>query len=189
MEGEKKYGIFIPKNTKDLRVQYPELLEYPEFKNHIIKMHDVLFVWWYACACSPGSEIEDDQLRMEYAASKAYPIEHQRNAKLMEFSSKFPDNIKAAVKRMESYNTEARIEAYLQTKSVRDNCKEMLAANVGTMSQEEKDAWAKRAPGLWKLFEETNRTLERGAYGVSEYEEEMIEEAEGALRQFRNTRA
>ena len=180
-----KYRIFTPKGDKDLRVLYPELSEFPEFKSHLLSVNDMLFVWWYSCRCSPLWHEKDEDKRLKEAIEKSYATPRQRAAKLSEFSDRMPDNIKQALRRMESFNDEARIESYLQTVNVRENCKAMLSEEVAGMSDEAKDAWAKRAMGLWKLFDETTKAIERGAFGVTEYEEEQLEEADGTLREFR----
>ena len=185
---ERRYLIFAPDKTgRDLRSQYPELTEYPEFKSHILKPYDMLFVWWYACACSPIYD-KDDRARLEEAVHMAYPNDQMRSSKLTEYQAKLPDSISAAIKRMQSFNTSARVENYVQTKMVREGCTAMLSVNVDAMRSEEKEAWAKRAPGLWKLMEETTRTIERGAFGVTTYEETNLDEADGTLRAFRQTR-
>ena len=181
-----EFVIFAPKSVKDLRIQYPELSEYPEFKSSAIKHHDLLFVWWFRCAASPLHDKEDED-KLEECVRRAYPTEQQRHAKLEEFRDRIPDNLKSAFKRMEVFNLEARVENYVYTRMVRDNCKKMLAEDVEGMSPEDKDAWATRAPKLWKLLDETTTTLERGAYGVSAYEDAILDEADGSLRQFRQT--
>jgi hypothetical protein len=64
----------------------------------------------------------------------------------------------------------------------------MLSEDTSTMDSDQKDAWATRAPKLWKLLDETTKTLERGSFGVSLYEETILDEADGTLRQFRQTK-
>ena len=184
---EPKYVIFAPKNTKSLLVQYPELKEYPEFLGSKIKDHDLLFVWWFRCSASPLYD-KDDNDKLEECVNKAYPTEQQRQAKLAAFQEGFPDPMKQAFKRMETFNLEARVENYIYTRTVRDNCKAMLSENFETMSPEDKDAWATRAPKLWKLLDETTTTLERGAYGVSAIENTMVDEPDGTVRLFRQSR-
>lgn len=185
---ERRFLLFAPdRSGRDLRSQYPELLEYPEFKSHVLKPYDMLFVWWYSCASSPIFD-KEDAVRLPEAIHMAYPSDQMRIARLAEFEDKFPENIAAAIKRMASFNLAARVETYVQTKMVRENCTSMLAANVSAMGADEKEAWAKRAPGLYKLMEETTRAIERGAYGVTTYEETNLDEADGTLRAFRQTR-
>lgn len=183
---ERRYLIFAPKGSKDLRQYYPELLEYDECKPQAIKDGDLLFAWWYACACSPLYDEQDGDKKIEECVTVAYKSPQQRLAKLAEFRNKIPDNVRAAMKRMESFNVSMRVENYLQTMAVRNNCKDFLAEQL--MSSDEKDAWANRAPKLWKLMEDTTRAIERGAFGVTTYEETNLGEADGTLRHFRNNR-
>lgn len=184
---ERRYLIFAPKGMKDLRQYYPELMEYPECKPQAIKDADLLFAWWHDCICSPLYDGEGMQ-KLEECIHMAYRSPQQRLAKFAEFRDQIPDNVRAAMKRINSFNAAARIENYVQTQIVRENCKAMLAEDVNAMDQDAKDAWASRAPKLWKLMEETTRTLERGAFGVTEYEETNLDEADGTLRAFRNNR-
>lgn len=184
---EHRYLIFAPKGPKDLRQYYPELLEYPECKPQAIKEADLLFAWWYSCQCSPLYDGEGSA-KIEECVHMAYRNAQQRMAKTAEFRNQIPDNVRSAMKRMESFNISSRVQNYIQTKMVRDNCNAMLAADMSLMNEEEKDAWATRAPKLWKLLEETSRTIERGAFGVSSYEETALDEADGTLRTFRNNR-
>lgn len=183
---EKRYLIFAPKNLKDLRIQYPELLDYAEFSTSQIKTHDLLFVWWFKCVSSPYYDVDDAE-KLQPCIDIAYPTEQQRLSRAKDFSFGFPDNIKSAFKRMESFNLIARIENYLYTLRVRENCKAMLGNDVSIMDPEEQESWSKRAPGIWKLMEETSKTLERGGFGVAEYDDTSVNEADGAVRNFRQS--
>jgi hypothetical protein len=184
---ERRYLIFAPKNGKDLRVQYPELVEYAEFRPEAIKTHDLLFVWWFRCSASPYYDMEDAE-KLEPCVRVAYPTEQQRESKLKEFKAQFPDNIKSAFKRMESFNLGARVENYLYTQRVRDNCKAMLAVDINTMDIEEQESWSKRAPAIWRLLEETSKTLEKGGFGVVESDNTIVDELDGSVKSFRQSR-
>jgi len=184
---ERRYLIFAPKNGKDLRVQYPELVEYAEFRPEAIKTHDLLFVWWFRCSASPYYDMEDAE-KLEPCVRVAYPTEQQRGSKLKEFKAQFPDNIKSAFKRMESFNLGARVENYLYTQRVRDNCKAMLAVDINTMDIEEQESWSKRAPAIWRLLEETSKTLEKGGFGVVESDNTIVDELDGSVKSFRQSR-
>ena len=183
---EKRYLIFAPKNGKDLRVQYPELSDYPEFKQDQIKSHDLLFVWWFRCSASPFADVEDKD-KLESCIKIAYPTEQQREAKIKEFKQQFPDNIKAAFRRMESFNLGARVENYLYTLRVRKNCKTMLEVDANMMDLEEQESWGKRAPGIWRLMEETTKALEKGGFGVSDVDDTLVNELDGSVRSFRQS--
>lgn len=183
---EKRYLVFAPQSARDLRVQYPELSDYPEFKSGSIKSGDLLFVWWFRNATSPYHDFPDEE-KLEWCIKAAYKSEQQRDIKLAEFSSGFPDNVKKAFRRMESFNTGARVENYLYTLQVRENCKTILAADAENMDPDEQEAWAKRAPAIWRLMEDTSKALERGAFGVAEYDNTTVDDDDGAVRAFRQS--
>jgi hypothetical protein len=183
----KRFLVGVPKSEKDLRVQYPDMFDYPEFKRDAIRnSDDVLFVWWFRCACSPYYELPDEK-KLEKCIGKAYKSEERKKLKKDEFLNlKFPDNMKAAFKRMEAINVGARVENFLYTKQVRENCKALLGKDVTKMAPEEQEDWAKLAKIVWPMLDETTKVLERGAYGVTEAEDAALDEDDSALRDFRN---
>jgi len=184
---DRRYLVGAPKNEKDLRIQYPELYDYPEFsRSRLRNADDLLFVWWFRCATSPYYDLPDER-KLDMCINRAYRSEARRAAKVEAFGTlKFPDEIKAAMKRMESINTGARVENYVRLLNLRSNCHKMLDADVTKMSEEDKDAWTKRAPSLWKMLQDTQRDLERGAYGVVDVEDTAVDEDDGAVKDFRN---
>ena len=183
----KRFVVGYPKSEKDLRVQYPDMFDYPEFKRDALRSaDDVLFVWWMRCACSPYYD-EPDEKKLEKCIRLSYKSEERRKLKADEYASlRFPDNVKAAMRRMEAINVAARIENFLYTKQVRDNCKALLGKDVTKMTHDEQEAWAKLAKIVWPMLDETTKVLERGAYGVTETEDSAINEDDFALRDFRN---
>jgi hypothetical protein len=184
----KRFLVGVPKSEKDLRVQYPDMFDYPEFKRDAIRSSDdVLFVWWFRCASSPYYDLPDEK-KLEKCIDRAYKSEERRRLKRDEYQNlKFPENMKAAFKRMEAINVAARVENFLYTKQVRDNCKALLGKDVTAMTPDEQDAWAKLAKIVWPMLDETTKVLERGAYGVTEAEDAAIDEDDSALRDFRNS--
>ncbi len=181
---EHRYLIFAPKGAKDLRVYYPELMDYPEFSTSVMKNNDMLFCWWYACKTSPLYDLPKAQ-RLQEAVYMAYSSNAQRIEREEQFSKKFPDNITSGLKRMESFNVSSRVSNYVQTMIVRANCEEMIAKKASEMGPDEMDAWATRTPKLWKLLDETSKAIERGAFGVTAYEETSLKGSDDALRRFR----
>lgn len=180
--------VGAPKSEKDLRVQYPEMFEHPEFlRSRLKSADDVLFVWWFACACSPYFD-EPDEKKLPKCIHRSYKSESRRAQKADEYANLgFPEEIKAAIKRMESLNVGARMENYVRLLRIRKNCHELLEADVSIMDDEQKDAWTKRAPGLWKLLEETQKAIEKGAFGVSASEDTLLDDDDDrALADFRS---
>jgi len=180
--------VGAPKSEKDLRVQYPEMFEHPEFlRSRMKSADDVLFVWWFACAGSPYFD-EADEKKLPKCIRRAYKSESRRAQKTDEYANLgFPEEIKAAIKRMESINVGARVENYVRLLRIRKNCHELLEADVSKMDDEQKDAWTKRAPGLWKLLEETQKAIEKGSFGVSASEDTLLDDDDDrALADFRS---
>jgi hypothetical protein len=179
--------IFAPRNSKDLRVQYKELSEYSEFKPELIKTHDLLFVWWFRCASSPYHDMDDSE-KLELCIHAAYQTEQQRESKRKEFANGFPDNMRKAFRRMESFNLTARVQNMLTTRVVRENCIKMLKADTDNMDPSEQESYAKRAPGLWKLLQETASSVEAGGFGVIEREDTIVSDVDGTVRAYRQSR-
>lgn len=180
--------VGAPKSEKDLRVQYPEMYDFPEFSRTKLKhADDVLFVWWFRASTSPYYDLPDEK-KLELCINRAYKSDARRAAKLEDFGNlKFPDEMKAAFKRMESINAAARMENYMMLINIRASCHKMLNVDVSQLSPEDQDAWTKRAPSLWKMLQDTQRDLERGAFGVSDVTDTQVDEDDGAIRDFRNT--
>lgn len=183
---DKRYLLYAPKSINDLRVQYPDLRDYPEFGNNL-KTHDLLFVWWMRNATSPYYDREDSD-KLEDCIKMAYPTDQQRESKLAQFRQGMPEVIKAAFGRMESLNTSVRVENFLYTKQVRDNCKKLLGVNIEAMSPEDQESWSKQALNIWKLLKETSNTLESGGFGVVEQKDTMLDIDDGSVRTFRQSR-
>jgi hypothetical protein len=189
----KRYLLLVPKNAKDLRVQYPFLKEYPELSSGI-KSNDLLFVWWFSCVCSPYYD-EPEEKKLAKCIDAAYSSQAQREAKTEEFlpsgsgAPKFPESIRMAIRRMESLNLSARMDMMITTRNVVENCKKVLNADTSVMNSDDLDAWTARAPKLWALMENAMKAIERGAYGMTE-ETTTVDTTidDGALRDYRQKR-
>lgn len=182
--------MFAPKagSKKDLKAQYPELLEYPEFSSDRLKSGDALFVWFMRCKMSPWYDMPDEK-KVELCVRASYETIPQQESKLMEFKNmRFPDSVKAAMSRTEKFNTSARIENYVYTKTVRDACKTLLAKDVNSMKPIEVDSWLSQAKVAWKLLQETAAAIEGNIGGVIEEEDAGLVNTEGGIKHFRQNR-
>lgn len=182
--------MFAPKagSKKDLKAQYPELLEYPEFKSDRLRSGDALFVWFMRCRMSPYYDMADEK-KLEYCIRLSYETTSQQDTKLTEFANlKFPDSIKAAMGRMEKFNTSARVENYVYTRTIRDACKTILAKDVKSMKPAEVDIWLSQVKSAWKLLQETATAIEGHIGGTVEEEDAGISNTEGGVRHFRQNR-
>ena len=110
MSDENMQLLFAPKSRRGLRVDYPELAEYEEFKN--IRAKELLFVWYYACKSSPFFNLD---IRKRDLIQKCVDVcdllfdDEARKEKFL--SGNFPEKIQSANKQMEIFEPAARIEA------------------------------------------------------------------------------
>lgn len=103
------YMLFAPKSARGLRVDYPELNEYPEFQG--LRANEMLFVWWYACKSSPYYDIDKKTEReiIAMCLEKAR-MRFDDPAKKEKFlSQNFPEKINAAITTMRTFEPSVRI--------------------------------------------------------------------------------
>ena len=140
---------------------------------------------------------EADEKKVDKCIDLAYATDRQKEAKREEFLSapgaapRFPDNIKHAIRRMESFNLIARAETMEAMRNIMNNCKQMLNVDVKLLSPDDRAEWTANAPKWWKLMEDTTKAIEKGSYGVTEenhYQEEDTAADDGAIRDYRNSR-
>lgn len=164
--------LYAPKSAKALKLEYPELLEYEEFK--VLNDHEMLFVWGWACVSSPYTELKETQ-RLEPCIEFAYPTEAQRKMKRTDFDgAKFPSHIQLAIGKMASLNLVARIEEMAFLLQLRENCKRTIAQDVTTMVAEDEDRYWANVSKARKEMIETRHVVERGALGLSEEDETFV---------------
>lgn len=161
--------MFEPKGV-DLRIDYPELMDIPEFMD-LDSPSDLIFVWWYANRTSPIIKMERSQRWLE-AAKKAYGARgvERGDVKAM-MAGKIPDKIKAAIEIMAKFNPHIRLRAKFADMAAFDEINDMMS-----ISEEEKKEVMKDADLMKKrtdfLFSASQRQpeliarIERG-YGVS----------------------
>jgi hypothetical protein len=184
------FYVFAPKagSKKDLRAQYPELMEYPEFRSDKLKPGDALFVWFMRCRLSPWYD-DADEKKVDDCIDVSYETDALKDAKRAEFENlRFPDQIKAAMVRMEKFNTHSRVEDYVYTKMLRESCKGILSKHVDSMDDKQQESWLPKAKSAWMLLMETTRSIEGGVGGVIEESETGIGNTEGGVKHFRKNR-
>jgi hypothetical protein len=104
------YMLFAPKSSRGLRVDYPELSEYEEFKN--LRPNELYFVWLYGCKSSPyfDSNLPERQI-IEMCAKRAH-LRFDDDGKRKNFlSGNFGEKIHAAIPVMNAFEPSARILA------------------------------------------------------------------------------
>lgn len=118
--------IFDPQGVKpeDYRNRYPELTRTTEFDN--IPPKGLIFVWWYSNPTSPlVLYTPDDYERAEEALKKSGfnpgKVERERMLKL-QWDSAFAE----AIKKMSSFDPDARFKAYMMIKSIFDHFQALI---------------------------------------------------------------
>lgn len=182
----KRMLLFVPRNEQDLRRDFKELATYPEFRRTSISAQELMFVWFMRNELSPFHGIPDEK-KVNDSIELSFPTKQQQETKKEQYKDRnFSDNIKAAFKRMETFNASARMEDYLHIKQVRSNCKTILARDVKSMTPEEQSQYTKDASVAMKLMLETSKTLEMGDFGITE-EEDNGGDISGWLTNFRSS--
>lgn len=171
---QKDYVLYAPKSKRGLKMEYPDLNDYEEFSE--LNEPEMLFVWAWACASSPFLSVpEAKNARLKAALDYAYPEELQRKTKFADFSGRgFPDHIKRAITRMESFSLAARVEEMTYLLKLRDNCKFEIGQDIRVMNDEQKDQYWINAAKARKELVETRHVVERGSLGLSEEKDTQV---------------
>lgn len=166
--------LFAPKNSSQLKVQYPELAEISEFQE--LNEYEMLFVWGYACDTSPflDAKVVPEKERLNAVIEWAYPSTEARLAKKREFNSDLPAMVKMAIIKMKAFNKQARIEEQVFLLQLRENCKRFIAQDIETISPEEQDKYWVNVQRARKELVETRHAVEKGALGLADSEETFV---------------
>ena len=104
------WSLFAPKSSRGLRVDYPELSDYEEFKSlRVVELH---FVWLVACKSSPlfNSTLKDREMIRACLRDARFKISEED--KLEKFlSGDFGEKIQTAVQVMHTFEPSVRIIA------------------------------------------------------------------------------
>jgi hypothetical protein len=119
-----EYSIFNPKSARVLYEDYPELREYKQFKG--LAIHELLFVWFYACQASPLYPIMDKRKRCEEAMKKSYLTNPSRpkidgRDKESFLAGKFTTRIQAAIEVMSKFRIGPRVRAKMVAEKTFNN--------------------------------------------------------------------
>jgi len=116
--------LFEPKKG-DMRIDYPELAEVPEFKD--LSSSELKFVWYISNRTSPIISM-DKADRWQSAAKLAFgenAISARKELRDI-IEGKMPDNIKDAVRVMASYNPHIRLRAKFMAEYSFDQIQSLL---------------------------------------------------------------
>lgn len=104
------WDVFAPRSSRGLRVDYPELSDYEEFKS--VKVAELYFVWLFACKASPLFNANLKKREMIEACmerAKIRIVEPEKKEKFL--SGSFPEKIEKAIRQMYLFEPSVRILA------------------------------------------------------------------------------
>jgi hypothetical protein len=133
-----EFSIFAPKSKRALYIDYPELKSYPQFKD--LRVHEMLFVWYYACEASPFFHLNDDFIRSKKAADKSCMTSGGKlSISGPEYKSlidcRFPAKIERAITVMQKFKVGPRIRAKMMFEKTLENIEKILNVDASDTSQ------------------------------------------------------
>lgn len=183
----KGYLVYAPQTAKGLRQDYPELNDVAEFKP--LSSSELLMVWWFSSRCSPIIEMPEEK-RIGVAIDRAFKVSGIAEARKVEYSNlKFAnDNIKAAIKRMDSFDPGGRITAMADDLHLLRQCQTVIRKDISRADMDEITEWMKAVSTARKLRDEILQRIERGGLGVAE-EATVSDTLKGAAREYMKNKA
>jgi len=186
----KDYVMFAPKGERDLRRDYPELWDYPALAK-LANPSEILFVWWYACRSSPIIDMPDEK-RFSLAVEKSF-----KGSRIDEVKGKYapggqapalPEEWKAAIKVMNSFNPGMRIEMAVNNEFLFKQCsKHIQQERMG--DHQDREDYLKTSALARKTQEEILRSIEKGNHGVDERKNTTLENLEDISSTFHKQQA
>lgn len=123
-------SLFLPITDKDLKRQYPELGNQPEFLG--ITSAELKFVWGYSNRSSPFvlDENLDDVARVKAVYEYAFSKLPDENRKKEYYSFNFPDKIKTAMDKMQTYHPTIRARSKNIIQKILENYEKMVDVDL-----------------------------------------------------------
>lgn len=179
---KKGYVVFALRSNKELKREYPELAEYDEFKT--LNNGEMVFVWAWACRTSPFLDIPEEE-RLWPCIEWAFKTPQQRETKAKDFANmRFPDHIKAAIRKMEKFNPGLRIQMAADNLHLLKQCQMAIRQDITSATPEEVEDYMKTATLARKLMADIQKDIEGGNKGVEEVGNTMLKNLEGASAAF-----
>lgn len=123
---DKGVVMFGPRNSKDLKRQYPELGDIKEFSS--LTTGELLFSWYYANPTSPFvmDANMSDKLRASNAFGIAFPTVTKESTKEEYLSLNFPERVRQAIDRWRRFNPTVRIRAKSIVEKALENMEKLV---------------------------------------------------------------
>jgi len=124
--------IFVPVVNRDLRKSYPELSRIDEFKS--MRSLDIKFCWYYAIFFADEKSHKD---RVKKAIDHSYRYEMDEVMAEQFIKRNFPEDIRAAIKKFESFDIGSRIRAKFTAERMLDGFEKLARTDVDNVGMVE----------------------------------------------------
>lgn len=170
----KYVSIFHPKGKTRIVYDYPELQQFDSLKS-LSNSNDFVFVWYYACKASPYYESKNQVSKVQCCIKKAYGKKLTEGKRNQLISGDFPEDIRKAIRDVESFEPGARIRAKIMAEETLAKLEAIVMEDVspsdflkddGTIDYTAKKAYAATLISINKDIPELISQIERG-YGTS----------------------
>lgn len=142
MERLTEKDIFIPVANKDMRRTYPELARIYEFSK--LRALELKFCWYYSVFYVDIKK-QNERIIRSIEASFKNSIDGVRRNTLIR--GDFPDKLKVAIKKFETFDISARIQAKFASERIMENYLRLLDLDIETV-------------GVTKIYDEEDTTKE-----------------------------
>lgn len=162
--------LFGLDSGSDLRMEYPELAEIPEFQK--LKSKEVRLCWLLGNRTSPIYKLEKRQ-RLNKALEIIYGPKYKENEDLdLILKGQMPEELREGVKRMEMFNPEYRLRAKLLSQYMFETLNDMILLDAQTLATMDIDEKKKYTDLLVKIHSELPEMVKRleESYGVKTVE-------------------
>lgn len=174
-----KYSVFMPKSSRSIFVDYPELRKIKAFSS--LNNDEMLFVWYYACESSPFFKIASDRDRVRKALENSFLKSGRSRISVSDeeqfLAGKFSAKITTAIEEMHRFKVGPRVRAMMMIEKGMTNLESILmidASNAahfmnkdGEVDFSKKKAYVDTLAKAQDIMPNMIKQLE-GRYNVSE---------------------
>jgi hypothetical protein len=158
--------LFGVETSSDLRNEYPELADIPEFKS--LQPKQVRLCWLLGNRTSPLYKLEK-RSRLDKALQTIYGLAYKEREDLTQMlKDGLPDDIREGVKRMETFNPEYRLRAKLLSQYMFETLNDMVVIEPSVLASMDIDDKKKYTDLVVKIHSELPDMVRRleESYGV-----------------------
>lgn len=177
-----KTYLFIPTDGKDMKSEYPELGDIPEFT--LLNNFELVFVWCVGNRTSPLRDELDPRIKYKKALEWSKLDKKLDLQTATDYSAgKFPTKISAAINRMAMFVPSIRMKAKIMSEKMFSNLERMVDISeeeFKAMGIEDKKKYADFTKTVTNELDELVVSLEN-AYGVKDVKRKKGDTAKNAV--------